>query len=42
MEIRYVTTMDNPLEISEIYKKSWKYAYRDIIPTDYLDSMIDL
>ena len=39
MEIRYVTTMDNLLEISEIYEKSWKYAYKDIIPTDYLDSI---
>lgn len=39
MEIRYVTSMDNPLDISEIYEKSWKCAYRDIIPTDYLDSI---
>lgn len=39
MEIRYVTPMDNPLDISEIYEKSWKYAYRNIIPTDYLESI---
>lgn len=39
MEIRYVTSLDNPLEISEIYEKSWKYAYRNIIPLDYLDSI---
>lgn len=39
MEIRYVTTMDNHLEISEVHEKSWKYAYKDIIPTDYLDSI---
>ena len=39
MEIRYITPLDNPLEISEIYEKSWKYAYRNIIPKDYLDSI---
>lgn len=39
MEIRYVTSLDNPLDISEIYEKSWKYAYSDIIPSDYLDSI---
>ena len=39
MEIRYVTPIDNPLDISEIYEKSWKYAYRNIIPTDYLDNI---
>ena len=39
MEIRYVTSLDNPLDVSEIYEKSWKYAYSDIIPSDYLDSI---
>lgn len=39
MEIRYVTPTDNPFKISEIYEKSWKYAYRNIIPSDYLDSI---
>ena len=37
--IRYVTSTDNLSETSEIYEKSWKYAYRDIIPSDYLDSI---
>lgn len=36
MEIRYITKDDNYLEISKIYESSWKYAYKDIIPQDYL------
>lgn len=39
MEIRYITKEDSPLEISKIYESSWKFAYRDIIPQDYLDSI---
>ncbi len=39
MEIRYITKDDNPLEISKIYESSWKYAYKDIIPQNYLDSI---
>ena len=39
MEIRYAASMDNPLEISKVYEESWKYAYRGIIPRDYLDSI---
>lgn len=39
MEIRYITKNDNPLEISKIYESSWKYAYKGIIPQDYLDSI---
>lgn len=39
MEIRYITKDDNPLEISKIYEKSWKYAYKGIIAQDYLDSI---
>lgn len=31
--------MDNPLEISKIYENSWRYAYRNIIPQDYLNSI---
>ncbi len=38
-EIRYVNRDDDPLEISEIYEKSWKYAYKDIIPQSFLDSI---
>ena len=39
MEIRYITQNDNLLEISNIYESSWKYAYKNIIPQDYLDSI---
>lgn len=39
MEIRYISQNDDLLEISDIYEKSWKYAYRDIIPQSYLDSI---
>ncbi len=39
MEIRYINQNDNPLEISNIYESSWKYAYKDIIPQEYLDSI---
>lgn len=39
MEIRYITKDDNFLEISKIYESSWKYAYKDIIPQNYLDSI---
>ena len=39
MEIRYVAQSDDPLEISNIYESSWKYAYKNIIPQDYLDSI---
>ena len=39
MEIRYINQNDNLLEISNIYENSWKYAYKNIIPQDYLDSI---
>lgn len=39
MEIRYITKEDNPLEISNIYERSWKFAYKGMIPQDYLDSI---
>ena len=39
MEVRYVTAKDNLLDISEIYEKSWKFAYRDMIPEVYLNSI---
>lgn len=39
MEIRYVNKNDDPLEISNIYESSWKYAYKGIIPKDYLNSI---
>ncbi len=39
MKIRYINSEDDPFEISNIYEKSWKYAYKDIIPQSYLDSI---
>lgn len=39
MEIRYITPEDNTFEISNIYERSWKYAYRNIVPQDFLDSI---
>lgn len=39
MEIRYINQNDDLFEISNIYEYSWKYAYKDIIPQDFLDSI---
>ncbi len=39
MEIRFINKNDSLLEISNIYENSWKYAYKNIIPQDYLDSI---
>ena len=30
---------DNRLAISNIYEKSWKFAYRGIVPQSYLDNI---
>lgn len=32
-------TEDNILEASNIYTLSWKAAYKDIIPQEYLDNL---
>lgn len=39
LEIRYINASDDRMKISKIYEESWKYAYKDIIPKDYLDSI---
>lgn len=39
LEIRYITKSDDRLVISKVYEESWKYAYKDIVPQDYLDSI---
>ncbi len=39
MEIRYINQFDNREEISKIYENSWRYAYKGIIPQDYLDAI---
>jgi len=38
-EIRYLTESDDRLAVSKVYEESWKYAYRGIVPQDYLDSI---
>lgn len=37
MEIRYILPDDDLSEIGGVYERSWKYAYKNIIPQDYLD-----
>lgn len=39
MVIKYINQDDNLLEVSNIYERSWKFAYKDIIPQNYLDSI---
>ena len=39
MEIRFAVPDDDPYEISSVYEHSWKFAYKDIIPQSYLDSI---
>lgn len=39
MEIRYITPLDDRLAISKIYEESWKHAYKEIIPQEYLNSI---
>ncbi|MBR6968372.1 MAG: GNAT family N-acetyltransferase [Ruminococcus sp.] len=39
MEIRPVNKYDCFADISAVYEQSWKYAYRGIIPQDYLDGI---
>ncbi|MDE6592878.1 MAG: GNAT family N-acetyltransferase [Oscillospiraceae bacterium] len=39
MNIRKLLSEDSREELSEIYEKSWKYAYRGIIPDSFLDSI---
>jgi len=39
LEIRYMTQLDDRFAISKVYEESWKYAYRGIVPQDYLESI---
>ena len=39
MEIRKMNTTDNLEKISNIYACSWKFAYRGIVPQEYLDEL---
>lgn len=39
MEIRKLRDTDDRLAVSRVYEESWKYAYRGIVPQDYLDGI---
>ena len=39
MEIRYLSPEDDRFEISGIYEKSWRFAYQNIVPQSFLDSI---
>lgn len=39
MEIRHIGQKDDRFAISRIYEESWKFAYKDIIPQSYLESI---
>ena len=39
MTIRIMTRYDNKFAISRVYEESWKYAYKNIIPQSFLDSI---
>lgn len=39
MEIRHIKQTDDKFAISRIYEESWKFAYKDIMPQDYLESI---
>ena len=39
MIIRLITENDDYAAVSGIYEQSWRYAYKGIIPQDYLDSI---
>lgn len=39
MEIRLLSEKDNLNDVNNVYEQSWKYAYKDIIPQIFLDSI---
>lgn len=39
MNIRNIQDSDDRMAISHIYEEGWKYAYRGIVPQEYLDSI---
>lgn len=39
MEIRYIDSSDDKMKISKIMEDSWKYAYRGIVPQEFLDKI---
>lgn len=39
MEIRYLSERDSLYEVSSVYERSWKHAYKGIIPQAWLDAI---
>lgn len=39
MELRYIIPEDDRFALSRIYEKSWRRAYKDILPRSFLDSI---
>ncbi len=39
LTIRKLLPSDDRMTIGEIYAKSWKHAYKDLLPEEYLDSL---
>lgn len=39
LEIRHIQQEDDRMAISRIYEEGWRFAYRGIVPQDYLDSI---
>lgn len=39
MKIRHLSADDNLYTVSHIYEESWKCAYRDILPAEYLRNL---
>lgn len=39
MEIRKLRPEDDRYALSRVYEESWKYAYKGIVPQEYLDSI---
>ena len=39
MYIRHIRPEDDRMSISEIYERSWKHAYKDILPDSYLNAI---
>lgn len=39
MKIRHIKQSDDRFAISHIYEESWKFAYKNIIPQSYLESI---
>lgn len=39
LEIRYMKKSDSRIAVSRVYEESWKYAYKSIVPQEYLESI---